>query len=78
MTNRGPLESTGNSTQYSVMTYMGTESKKRIGICMTDSLCRTAETNNIVNHLYSNKNFKKGKKADSMQLFASWLSVTLC
>ena len=28
----------------------------------TDSLCCTAETNNIVNQLYSNKNFKKGGK----------------
>jgi len=38
---------------------MGKESKKRIGIYITDSLCRTAETNSTVNHLYSNKNFKK-------------------
>jgi len=30
--------STGNSTQYSVMTYMGKESKKRVNICIPDSL----------------------------------------
>ena len=37
----------GNSTQYSVMTYVGIESKKRVDICIciTDSLCCTAETN---------------------------------
>ena len=28
ITNKDPLYSTGNSTQYSVMTYMGIESKK--------------------------------------------------
>ena len=33
--------------RYSVMTYMGKESKKRVDICIciTDSLCCTAETN---------------------------------
>ena len=40
--------STGNFTQYSVMTYMGRESEKRVAICITDSLCYTEETNNIV------------------------------
>ena len=38
------------STQYSVMTYMGKESKKRVGICIciNDSLCCTPETNTIL------------------------------
>ena len=41
------LYSTGNTTQYSVTTYMGKESKKELGICIhiTDSLCCTPETN---------------------------------
>ena len=41
------LYSTGNSTQYPVMTYMGKESKIRVGICinMADSLCCTLATN---------------------------------
>ena len=44
--------STGNSTQYSVMTYMGRESEKRVAACITDSLCCTAKPNNIVSQLY--------------------------
>ena len=40
------LYSTGNSTQYSVITYMGKEAKKAdIYVCTTDSLCCTPETN---------------------------------
>ena len=54
------MYSTGNS--YSVMVYMGKESKKKVDICVSDSLCCIAETNNIVNQLYSNKNFKKSSK----------------
>ena len=47
ITNKDLLYNTGNSTQYSVMTYMGKESKKRVDICIwiTDSLCCTPETN---------------------------------
>ena len=48
------LYSTGNSTQYSVMAYMGKESKKEwiyicvcvygcVCVCITDSQCCTAE-----------------------------------
>ena len=46
VTNKDLLYSTGNSTQYSVMTYMGKESKKGvvICICITDSLYSTLET----------------------------------
>ena len=42
------LYSIGNSAQYSVMTYMGKESKT-VDICtrITDSLCCTAETNTL-------------------------------
>ena len=43
-TSKNLLYSTENSTQYSVMTYMGKESK-RVDRCMTDSLCCTPETN---------------------------------
>ena len=42
------LYSTGNSTQYSVIAYMGKESEKE-GLCtyihITESLCCTLETN---------------------------------
>ena len=47
ITNKNLLYSTGNSTQYSVMAYMGKESKKKrmdVCICITDSLCCTPET----------------------------------
>ena len=48
ITNKDLLYSTGNSTQYSVMTYMGKNLKKEwiyIYIHITDSLCCTPETN---------------------------------
>ena len=47
MTNRNLLNSAGNFTQYSVMAYMGKESKKRVNIHLSiiDSLCCTPETN---------------------------------
>ena len=34
ITNKNLLHSTGNSTQYTVMTFMGIESKKRVHMCM--------------------------------------------
>jgi len=43
ITNNDLLYSTV-SVQYSIVTYMGKESK-RVGICITDSLCYTIETN---------------------------------
>ena len=63
MTNRDLLYRAGNSTQSSVMTYMGKESEKRVDlcICVTDSLCCTAETNTIL-YVNSNKNLKKVKR----------------
>ena len=47
ITNKDSLYSTGIPFQYSVMTYMGKDSKKRVDICthITDSLWCTAETN---------------------------------
>ena len=39
--------------------------KNNIYICITESLCRTAETNTIVNQLYFNKNILKKKKGNS-------------
>ena len=45
ITNKNMLYSTGNSTQYPIMTFMGKESKKRVDICITDSFCCTPETN---------------------------------
>ena len=47
ITDENLLYSTGNSTQYSVITYAREESKKEwkyICICITESLCRTQET----------------------------------
>ena len=60
ITNKDLLYSTGNSTQYSAMTYVEKESKKEqiyVNICITYLLCCIPETNNIVNQLCSNKNF---------------------
>ena len=37
--------STGNTTQHSIMIYMEEESKKRVTICIIDSLCYIPETN---------------------------------
>ena len=47
ITNKNLLYSTGNSTPYSVMAYMGKASKKRVDvcICITDSLRCIPETN---------------------------------
>ena len=41
------MYSTGNSTQYFVITYKGKESEKKtdIYVCITESLCCTPETN---------------------------------
>ena len=46
VTNKNLLCSTENSTQCSVMTYMGKESKKEMDICITDLHC-TPETNTL-------------------------------
>ena len=43
ITNEDFLYSSENSTEHSVMTYMGKESKK--SVCITESLCCTTETN---------------------------------
>ena len=43
--NKNLLNSTGNSFQYTVMTYMGIESKKSIYVYMCNWPCCTAETN---------------------------------
>ena len=51
ITNEKLLYSTRNSTQYSIMAYIGKESKTNkkkewiYVICITDSLCCTPETN---------------------------------
>ena len=47
ISNKDLLYSTANSTQYSVISYMGIEPKKRVGmyICIAGSLCCTEETN---------------------------------
>ena len=47
ITNKNLLYSTENCTQYSVMAYMGKESKKGVDICICipDSPCCKPETN---------------------------------
>ena len=47
ITKKSLLYSTGNSTQYFTVNYMGKEAKKRVNTCVyiTDSLCCTAEIN---------------------------------
>ena len=52
--------STGNSAQYSAMAHMRTESK-RLSICITDSVCCTAESNITlwINYNPIKINFKK-------------------
>ena len=52
--NKDLLFSVGNFTQYTIMGYMGKES--RVGICISDSLCYTPETNTDIHNsvnLYS-------------------------
>ena len=57
VTNKELLYNTGNSIQYSVMGYMGNNLKRvDICVCITDSLCWRAETNNTVCQRYSNIN----------------------
>ena len=60
ITNRNLQFSTGNSSQYSVMTYMGIEAKNKsicICICINDLLCCIAGTNttlqiNYIHYIY--------------------------
>ena len=79
------LYSTGNSTQYSVMAYMGKESKKEwryICVCVCVCVCsvcnwfRLLHSRSyyiIVNQLYSNKNFKNMILAmPCIQLYEQW------
>ena len=40
---QGPAVQTGKSTYYSVITYRGEEIRKRMDVCITESLCCTAE-----------------------------------
>ena len=60
MTNKDLLYGTKNSTQWSVITYMGKEFEKEKNIYARahthtiESLWYTLETNNIGNQLYSN------------------------
>ena len=53
-------------TKQSVMTYTGKESKKRVDICIciTDSLCCTAEINTTLQNNYNKIKLKK-KNMDS-------------
>ena len=59
MTNKYLLYCTGNSTQYSLVTYIGKESKKE-WICghvkLIHFTVQQKLTQNTVNQLYSNKN----------------------
>ena len=46
-TNEDPLHSTGNSTQYLVITYRGRKSEEEC-VCVTESLCCTPDTSAIL------------------------------
>ena len=43
--NKVPLYSTGNYVQYTVINHNGKEYEKNVYICITESLCCTAEIN---------------------------------
>ena len=60
-TNENLLYSTGNSTQYSVTTYMGIESKKQWIYVYVQliTLLYSRNEHNIVSQLYSNKKIKE-------------------
>ena len=68
ITSKDLLYSTGNSTQYSVITYMRKKSVKRMNmcICITDSLCYIPETNTTLYINYIPKFFliKKNKRSE--------------
>ena len=62
ITSESLLYRKGDSTQCSVVTYVGRKSEKEgidvcvcVCVCIADSFFCTAETNNIVKQLYSNK-----------------------
>ena len=55
---------------------MGKESKKKVDICITDSLCYTPETN-IVNQLYTNKLFLKYSTTFFKKLMKSLVKLTI-
>ena len=55
---------------------MGKESKKKVDICITDSLCFTPQTN-IVNQLYSNKLFLKYSATFFKELIKSVVKLTI-
>ena len=45
ITNKDLLYNTGNFAQHSVINYRGNKSEKRLGICTTESVFCTPETN---------------------------------
>ena len=53
ITNKNLLYSTKNFTQYSVIIYMGKESKKRVDICITDSPCSIIESSTTLSINYT-------------------------
>ena len=65
------MYSTGNYSQYLVITYNGkkSEKKKDMCICITESLCCMPETNTTLNQLYFNNFFKLSGKATSPVIF---------
>ena len=75
ITKKDLLHSTGNSTQYSVMTCMEKEFLKRVAICIriTESLCCTAEiTIAFLIQLYFNKNLKNKNKTNYFPKKLHW------
>ena len=66
ITNKDLLYSKGNSTQYSVITLCGKRILKRedIGICISDSLCYTSQTNTTLKINYNTINFFRNEYID--------------
>ena len=60
---QGLLYSTGNSTQYSVMTSVGVD----LCLCMTESLCCTIEINSTLKINYTSIKLLKSSKLSKRQ-----------
>ena len=74
ITEKNLLYSTGNPTQYSVMAYAGKESKNKVDINISDSLCCTSGANTALETKYTPmKNFKTLKKKQLNKFGKTWI-----
>ena len=79
ITNKDLLFSTGNSTQYSVMAYVGKNLKADICIHLTESLCCTYQTNTTlqINYTLIKINLKKLKIQCNPHNEANWKPLSI-